>query len=377
MAQAQDLRFLVLDELHTYRGRQGADVALLCRRVREACHAERLQCIGTSATLAGAGTLDEQRREVAEVAGRLFGSAVRPERVIGETLERATQPPEGTPDFVGHLAESVADPVDYGAEDFQRFWSDPLPRWIESTIGLAEREGRLVRADPRTLGGDDGIAAELAKTVDVDIDQATAAIRKALIGGSRVLDPVSRRLVFAFKLHQFVSRGSSAFATIEAEEDRVITLAEQQFVPGDRDRRLFPLAFCRDGGQEYYVVERVTDEEGTRLVPRYLGDTDTVDGQRASVSFTRRLRTRGREDPDAEIERLPADWVAEDKQGRTTVRADRRKLLPQPMWVTPDGGVHQGSVPGALKCWWALTRSGSACGRGPRTHRPSAPTSPR
>jgi ATP-dependent helicase YprA (DUF1998 family) len=27
------LRFLVLDELHTYRGRQGADVALLVRRV--------------------------------------------------------------------------------------------------------------------------------------------------------------------------------------------------------------------------------------------------------------------------------------------------------------------------------------------------------
>ena len=294
VAQAQDLRFLVLDELHTYRGRQGADVALLCRRVREACHAERLQCIGTSATLAGAGTLDEQRREVADVAGRLFGSVVRPDRVIGETLERATQPPEETPDFAGHLAGSVANPMDYGAEDFQRFWSDPLPRWIESTIGLAEREGRLVRADPRTLGGDDGIAAELAKTVDVDVDRATAAIRKALIGGSRVLDPVSRRPVFAFKLHQFVSRGSSAFATIEAEGDRVITLAEQQFVPGDRDRRLFPLAFCRDGGQEYYVVERVSDAEGTRLVPRDLGDTDTVDGQRPSVSFTRPLLTRGR-----------------------------------------------------------------------------------
>lgn len=89
VAQAQDLRFLVLDELHTYRGRQGADVAMLCRRVREACRADRLQCIGTSATLAGAGTLDEQRREVAEVASRLFGSLVRPDRVIGETLERA------------------------------------------------------------------------------------------------------------------------------------------------------------------------------------------------------------------------------------------------------------------------------------------------
>lgn len=34
---ATGLEFLVLDELHTYRGRQGADVAMLVRRVREAC----------------------------------------------------------------------------------------------------------------------------------------------------------------------------------------------------------------------------------------------------------------------------------------------------------------------------------------------------
>jgi very-short-patch-repair endonuclease len=356
VAQALDLRFLVLDELHTYRGRQGADVAMLCRRVREACHAERLQCVGTSATLAGVGTLDEQRREVAEVASRLFGSPVRPERVIGETLERATQPPEGTPDFVAHLAQSVAHPVEYGPEDFDGFCSDPLARWIESTIGLASREGRLVRADPRTLGGDDGIAAELAKTVDVELDQATVAIRTALIGGSRVLDPVLRRPVFAFKLHQFVSRGSSAFATIEAEADRVVTLVEQQFAPGDRARQLFPLAFCRDGGQEYYVVERVTDDDGAaHLVPRDLGDNDTVDGQRVLGFIYASTTDPWPDGPDAEIERLPADWVAEDQQGRTTVRADMRKLLPKPTWVTPDGDVHEGSVAGALKCWWVPT----------------------
>ena len=44
------LEFLVLDELHTYRGRQGADVALLVRRLRERLQATRLVCIGTSAT---------------------------------------------------------------------------------------------------------------------------------------------------------------------------------------------------------------------------------------------------------------------------------------------------------------------------------------
>ena len=56
---AKGLRFLVLDELHTYRGRQGADVAMLVRRVRESCHAGSLLHVGTSATLAGGGTWTE------------------------------------------------------------------------------------------------------------------------------------------------------------------------------------------------------------------------------------------------------------------------------------------------------------------------------
>ena len=37
------LRFLVFDELHTYRGRQGADVAMLIRRLKERCAAPGLR----------------------------------------------------------------------------------------------------------------------------------------------------------------------------------------------------------------------------------------------------------------------------------------------------------------------------------------------
>lgn len=94
---ARGLEFLVFDELHTYRGRQGADVALLIRRVREACQAQDLQCIGTSATMSTEGTLDDQKKVVAGVASTLFGTPVRPEHVIGETLVRATHE---TPDTV-------------------------------------------------------------------------------------------------------------------------------------------------------------------------------------------------------------------------------------------------------------------------------------
>jgi ATP-dependent helicase YprA (DUF1998 family) len=50
------LEFLVLDELHTYTGRQGADVSMLVRRVRNRCGNPHLLCIGTSATMVSGGT---------------------------------------------------------------------------------------------------------------------------------------------------------------------------------------------------------------------------------------------------------------------------------------------------------------------------------
>ena len=89
---AKGLWFLVLDELHTYRGRQGADVALLVRRLRDACAAPDVQCIGTSATMTTEGGIQEQKNEVANVAATLFGVPVEPGNVIGETLERLTDP---------------------------------------------------------------------------------------------------------------------------------------------------------------------------------------------------------------------------------------------------------------------------------------------
>src|SRR5258707_7103948 len=87
---SKTLRFLVLDELHTYRGRQGADVALLVRRVRDRLAGETLQCVGTSATLAGDGSFAQQRHDVAGMASRVFGVPVKAGHIINETLVRVT-----------------------------------------------------------------------------------------------------------------------------------------------------------------------------------------------------------------------------------------------------------------------------------------------
>ncbi len=67
IGNCRGLEFLVLDELHTYRGRQGADVALLVRRVREQLAPDKLQCVGTSATMASGGNTQDRNQLVAEV----------------------------------------------------------------------------------------------------------------------------------------------------------------------------------------------------------------------------------------------------------------------------------------------------------------------
>lgn len=95
---AEGLDFLVLDELHTYRGRQGSDVAMLIRRVRSACRSPRLQVVGTSATMTTEGSVANQAVVVADVASRLFGSSVDPANVIGETLVRTTAERSATVD---------------------------------------------------------------------------------------------------------------------------------------------------------------------------------------------------------------------------------------------------------------------------------------
>jgi ATP-dependent helicase YprA (DUF1998 family)/very-short-patch-repair endonuclease len=343
---AQGLRFLVLDELHTYRGRQGADVALLARRVREACNAEELQHVGTSATLAGAGTLEEQRGEVARIASLVFGDPVEPENVIGETLRRATVPTRDDPEFVDSLRVRIdAEPP----TDYETFLADPLASWVETTLGLATEPGsdRLVRAVPRPIHGDEGAAALLADLTGSTREQCAKAIERTLLRGYRIRHPDTGFPVFAFRLHQFFSRGETVYASLEAEQDRYATTEEQQFVPGDRSRALFPLAFCRECGQEYYSVRTATGEQGsTIVVPRHLNDTTGDDESDAGFLYI------GSDKPwptelEASFGRLPEEWF-EPRGDSFRVKSSYRQYLPRAITLDPTGARNDDGV----DCHW-------------------------
>ena len=76
------LRYLVVDELHTFDGAQGTDLAMLIRRLRHRLHSDpqRLICIGTSATLGDAS----DPRPLRGYAGQIFATAFDEEAVITE-----------------------------------------------------------------------------------------------------------------------------------------------------------------------------------------------------------------------------------------------------------------------------------------------------
>ena len=142
----QELHFLVMDELHVYRGRQGADVAMLLRRVRQRAN-RNLQVVGTSATLATQGNREERRERIAQAASTLFGVTVPPANVIDESLQRvATVPARRTTEEL-RAAVQMAPPE----PRLEAVAAHPLAAWLEETFGLDEEDGRLVRRAPLTF----------------------------------------------------------------------------------------------------------------------------------------------------------------------------------------------------------------------------------
>jgi ATP-dependent helicase YprA (DUF1998 family)/very-short-patch-repair endonuclease len=337
------LRFLVLDELHTYRGRQGADVAMLVRRVRERLGTDGLQVVGTSATMSSKGTFAERQADVAGVATRLFGAPVQAEHVIGETLQRLSLEHDlSDPDVIAAVRARLKDPSALLEADYAAFVAEPITAWIETTFGVTPEgaSGRLVRAKPRTL---QDAARALSALTGVDAARCEASLKQLLLAGYRVTHPETGLRVFAFKLHQFISRGDTVYASLESERARYLTLERQQFVPGDRDKVLLPLAFCRECGQPYYTVWQREREGQVVVTPRDLSETGSEAGVAPAYVYLSSTNPWPQDVADA-YERLPEDWL-EEHRGGLRVRSSQRKHLPQDVVLGADGVERSDGLP--------------------------------
>jgi Lhr-like helicase len=327
----QGLQFLILDELHTYRGRQGADVALLVRRLRERLQASKLVCIGTSATMASVGRMVDRNRTVAEVASRLFGTPIGAVDVIGETLDRVTDRRKDVASIKEKLAESVGRAEFFWA-DFGEFQADPLAIWVELHLGI-ELSGDEPprRAKPITLHS---ASQKLAHDAGSQPDQARRALQQFLLAANKMKTP-QRRTPFAFKLHQFISGPGKVFVTLEAQGVRHVTLDAQRFAPGRQKEGalLFGAHFCRECGQEYLPVWQEKSEI-TLYSPREIEDLTPEDDEEVVFGFlcpvTEELTYRGA------VDELPETWLDTSREP-AKVKANFKKHLPSRVTLDVQG----------------------------------------
>ncbi|GAB4186588.1 MAG: DEAD/DEAH box helicase [Roseiflexaceae bacterium] len=335
-ARSADLQCIVLDELHTYRGRQGADVAMLIRRVRERSGNDQLLCIGTSATMAS-GSPDQRRQTVGRVASTIFGVPIPPEQVIEETL-MFTIPVYNLPSIADLRAALLAPTPTH--LDWEAFTRHPLSAWIERTYSLEELDGTLGRIKPRTLR--DG-AQLLAAETGVELSRCEAQLRALFLLGSQVNDPEGRP-AFAFKLHQFISQGSAVYTTLEMPQQRHITLDGQHATSSGR--LLFPLVFCRECGQHYAMA--AYDQQHAVVSPRHpLSRGEDVD-QRASAGYLLIGSDRWSDD---DLERLPDSWFRVTKRGRSII-ATYQPFVPRQLHITPEGSVRTIPTEETTSCWF-------------------------
>jgi len=323
------LRYLVFDELHTYRGRQGADVAMLIRRLKERSAGPKLIHIGTSATMVASAdaTPASRRAAVAEFAQRLFGHPFDESNVIEETLVPFTEGGEPT---ISELTASLSQPIPTSLEEIRRH---PLARWVEWNFGVEQEEGgKLKRRKPGTLS----VAAKtLADATGVPSEQCERRLRELLShGGNLVRDDGGR--AFAFKLHQFIGQGRALFATLESLSTREFS-TEGQLRASD-GRLYIPIKFCRTCGQDYYHVVKSED----RFLPHPIGNQiDTDDGVAGYLMIAP-------EDNDWTEDQIPAEW--RDAKGRLS--RTWRERVPVPVWVASDGTFSQEQRGNAVKMWW-------------------------
>lgn len=355
------LEFLILDELHTYRGRQGADVAVLVRRLRQRLVAEHMVCIGTSATMSSTGKQAERNQVVAEVSSKLFGTKISAQDVIGETLERVTTASKDVAAIKSQLKAEI-ECNSFSWPDYAAFIDSPMAIWVELNLGVelpADEPPR--RAQPKTL---DVAATILAKDTATCKEQAATALQSFLLAAHEMHNPQGRA-PFAFKLHQFISGPGKVLTTLEPAGLRTVTLDAQRFAPGRQVEQvlLYGTHFCRNCGQEYHPVWK-SDADSPDFYPRDISETSNEEDAEHSFGFLC---------PKADnltygglLEELPEHWI-DFSRAEPKLKASYKNAAPVAYKIDSRGKAGHGTdywfVPGKFRFCLCCSQAHDAHGK--------------
>jgi len=358
-----NIEFLVYDELHVYKGRQGADVSLLNRRIKAGAKNKNIVCIGTSATMA-TGTIDDQKNEVAKVATRFFNSQFLPDDVIVESLTYSTED-------IRISKDELLNAYHTSITDWTRkalLWN-PIAVWLERTIAIRNEGDYKRRNEPLSLKV---ISATLSSLIGVDAVLCEQKIIQILVWAETIniqsAKDKKKDTVLPFKLHQFISQTGYVYLTLESSENRYVTLDPNPYVKigkDDHDTPVFQSVFSRVSGVEFICVRK--DIEESKLVfrdfnenhnPKNDDDLKANDGAKV-----RKVKSRNSEDyKDGYIlldnpnlgkivdflELLPSSW--KNKAG-DKLELSKELLLPNEIYITREG--YYSEIPnGGVKAWF-------------------------
>ena len=337
IANAQGLAYIVLDELHTYRGRQGADVAILVRRLRDRTRgAKPPLCIGTSATMANEGEADAIQATVAQVASRIFGTAIGPDAVIGETLRRATEDTLTLSAIRPGLVQAVLTPLPDTLTD-AALKTHPLAVWVEMALGLDD-DGALKKRKPVAFGeAVDRLVAETDLTPEtcrkaLETFLTRASLPETARGGS------GTSAFLAFKLHRFVSGSGEVYTTLRPAP-RNTYLEGQLNDPKAKADRLYPTRFCRQCGQEFHPVTLTEVEGQLTFLPRPIDEAprdDATTGDEAGYLTPHAILGDTDYQFTGDPGTLPEDWL-DAGTATSKVRSNRRGKVPVAYSIAADG----------------------------------------
>ena len=278
------LRFIVLDELHTYDGAQGTDVANLIRRLKLKLNLPKASLcpIGTSATI---GNGEDSKARLCEYATNVFGEQFREECVIEEhripVEEYIDAVTMGLPD--GKLIKECV----FGSDDTVESYIHRLCKyWLKKSDATPVEAGQILRRMGITrdllMALKDGILTvdELKDRLEDNADfrrlrqqysdkTCMIAIENLLALVAYAKRPLSgtKTVPMLYMQVQLWQRELSGILRYVQKEPEFVWRGS---LKTDDDRVALPMYFCRDCGASGWISRRLATDD------RYCSDIRTV-----------------------------------------------------------------------------------------------------
>ncbi len=334
----ENIRFLVFDELHTYRGRQGSDVSILIRRIK-ANAKSGIACIGTSATMISSetATLLEQKKEVAKIGSLIFGSDIKENQIINESLIRSIgEEIEISP---VEVAQAVQTEIDQ-SWSFTQFEYHQTANWLEENIALESKEGIMVRRKPLSIPD---ISRKLSEYCGIATEDCEKHILELLDWANKLnshKEKDQRKNYLPYRIHQFIAQTGSVYATLGNQVERQLFMDAGLYAENE-DTYIFPLVFSRASGHEMYCVN--INENDSKILPReFYNLNDVYEEEEQSSAGYIFIQHKEDEEPIWDEERdlmdLPETWFnPARKDGTQSLKKNNLNRIPKKIYFDKEG----------------------------------------